>query len=464
MREFELTIDEALKKGLAPKEMIPTNSQFLSECIGFRCGAFGLEPALIGENKLVGYVPLEYSWPFPQLLEGEKYNILVVRDTFNMVDRVYSISDNLETINLIFEVDELTFGKGSLMELADFGKYAIMVNGVIAIYWNPVSITGWSHTTGSPEIPMMRTICNFKGQAVGGNITSSWYDCDKSFYIWSKIGQLNFELDQSNEVGYRRDPYGGEVFHVRRLGNSILGYSSNGIVQMSPVDSPTATFAFLEILDKGLINRGAVNGNLHEHVFVDKNYELWRITSEGPQRLGYRKFMESLYDEDIIVLYDKLKSDYYIGNSKKTFLLTHNGLTEVLQHPSVLHRRRTDQSLIIAPDTIDDIDPVISTEAFDMTYRGLKTIFTMETDAILQTGPEAAVDYAYDLTDWKSSSFVPFNNLGIASIIVSGNLFRFKLRFNSLSCNSRISYIRTRYKMTDLRGIRGVYAPPPRGQ
>jgi hypothetical protein len=99
-----------------------------------------------------------------------------------------------------------------------------------------------------------------------------------------------------------------------------------------------------------------------------------------------------------------------------------------------------------------------------MTYRGLKTIFTMETDVTLQTGPEAAVDYAYDLTDWKSSSFIPFNNLGIASIIVSGNLFRFKLRFNSLSDNSRISYIRTRYKMTDLRGIRGVYAPPPRGQ
>ena len=27
-----------------------------------------------------------------------------------------------------------------------------------------------------------------------------------------------------------------------------------------------------------------------------------------------------------------------------------------------------------------------------------------------------------------------------------------------------IDYIKVRYKMTDLRGIRGVYAPPLRGQ
>ncbi len=470
MREFELVIDEALKKGLAPKSMVPANTQLLSECIGFRCGAFGLEAAPLGNNALANAVSLDYSWPFPQLLQGERFNILVVRDDFEMADKVYNLSNDLSNITHIFDIDESTFGKGSLMELADFGEYAFMTNGVVMIYGGPLY---WSAVTSNPKIPMMRTVCNFKGQAVGGCILSNWHDCNETFYVWSKIGSMDFTPDQDNEAGYRRDPFGGEVYHVRRIGEHVLGYSSCGITQMSPVSSPTTTFGFSEVLDHGLVNRGAVGGSLQEQVFVDNNYELWRIALEYgamgsaravPQRLGYRKFLKSLEGEDILVLYDRVKSDYYIGNSRKTYLLTRYGLTEVAQHPSIVYRKGGDESLVMAPDTVDDVKPTITTETFDMGYRGLKTVFEMETDALLHSGPEAAVNYSYDANSWGYGSFTPFNKLGIASMIVSGNYFRFRIRFDTLFSGFRVSYIRARYKMNDLRGLRGVYAPPPRGQ
>jgi hypothetical protein len=59
---------------------------------------------------------------------------------------------------------------------------------------------------------------------------------------------------------------------------------------------------------------------------------------------------------------------------------------------------------------------------------------------------------------------VPVNNMGIASITAAGNFLRFRMTFGTLYNGFKISYMKVRFKMTDLRGIRGVYAPPPRGQ
>jgi hypothetical protein len=116
------------------------------------------------------------------------------------------------------------------------------------------------------------------------------------------------------------------------------------------------------------------------------------------------------------------------------------------------------------PDAEDVVDSEICSEVFDMGYRGQKTISTMETDAYLTGDITAAVDYAFDINTFGTSPYFPINNVGIASINVAGNMFRFRLRFDENYSGFRLSYIRARYKMTDLRGVRGVYAPPLRGQ
>lgn len=456
-----MTIDEALKKGLSPAGVLPFNSQFLAECLGFRCGKAGLEVHKVLENPLPITIDMHYNWPWPQYVAGELYNFLVIRDLVNHEDAVYSISDDHNTVTPVFQVDEITFGVGTLMEVADFGEYAMLVNGVVSIYWNAGV---WNAAVATATVPLMRTICNFKGQAIGGGITSAWHDCDETYIVWSKIGQMDFTPDRRNEAGYRRDPFGGNIYHVRRVSDMAVVFSSKGITAMMPVMEPAATFGFKELLDVGLINRGAVGGNLRKQVFVGNDLVVREVTSEGIKELGYDQYMDELDDdsEDIIVTYDPGGGDFYIGNSSKTYLLSPYGMTEVRQHPSGVWRRG-DESYML-PDAVDTDKPYICSEVFDMGYKGQKTVFEMETDMMLATGGEAGVDWANDMVSWDMEYYKPLNNMGIATIIVSGNLFRFRLRFEAVYEPSRIGYIKARYKMTDLKGLRGVYAPPPRGQ
>ena len=468
MREYELIISEAFKNGLSPEHNIPDNSQLLSEALGFRCGKYHIECYPQGTNPLPAAVDMHYNWPFPQFIPGEGYNFLIIRDLVNHTDFIYSISDDMGTVTLIFPLDELSYGVGTLMEVADFGEYAMMVNGVVRVFWNVAG--AWNASFATATIPLMRTICNFNGQAVGGAVTSAWHDCDETFYIWSKIGEMDFTPDRRNEAGYRRCPFGGEVYHTRPFGNDyVVGYSSKGITRIFPVSSPAATFGFEEMFNIGPINRGAMAAGRDRQVFVGPDYILRSVENVGQlsfklgvKDLGYQRYMEDLAGEDIIVSYDKTLNDFYIGTSTKTFLLSPTGLTEVPQHPSAVWRHGAD--LCMLPDTVDDFQHLVTTEIFDFGYRGQKTVQLIETDASAVEGPYAAADSAFNYTDGFTGSFVPINNEGVATVIAAGAFFRFSLRFNGFYPLSRLGYMKVRYKMTDLRSIRGVYAPPPRGQ
>lgn len=460
MREFELKIDEAIVQGLTPLRQTPFNAQLLLECLGFRLGPGALEPYRSLTNPFPGAIDLHYLWPFPQFITGELYNFLIVRDEAGGADLVYIISDDHATVTLIATLPYLTYGIGTLMEVADFGLYAFLTNGVAMVYYNTVT-DAWDTTDTIANIPRLRTICNFKGQAVGGNVTSVWKDCDETYYVWSKIGEMDFIPDRRNTSGYRRCPFGGEVFHTRRLGDNVIGYSSKGITLMNPVVEPAPSFGFVELDDVGLANQGAMNGNLRRQVYVGEDRVVREVTKEGVKELGYYDYMSRLGDT-IIVSYDPGDKDFYIGDEEKTYLLSPNGLTEIPQHPSAVWRRGGVTYCV--PDSVDPYKALITTNVFDMGYRGQKTVFSIESDLLSVERAEAAADYAKDLTSHGTTVFKPLNKQGIASLVVTGNAFKFHLRFDPVYTDIMISYIKVRYKMTDLRGIRGIYAPSPRGQ
>jgi len=462
MREYELEIDEAFNNGLGSDYYMKNNIQLLYKCLGFRCGRLGLEPYKFLDNPLPETINLYYSWPFPQVLVGEKFNIVVVRDEFAEEDVVYEMSDNHDVASYISTIDTLTFGQGNLMEIADFGEYIVMTNGVVMIY-RDIDASAWVMVQSHADYPLMETMCNFKGQLVGGGVLTDWHGCDEKFYIWSRVGSMDCLPDLTNEAGYRRCPYGGVVKNVRRLSNKIVGCSDKGITLLSPVNSPMVTFGFTEVYDKGIINKGAIDGSLNGLVFIDEDYNIVRISSDySVNPIGYQRYIKELIGSDIIVNYDRIKGDYYIGNDVKTFLLSSKGLTEIQQHPSAIWAK--DKVTYTLPDTVDDIDPEINTEVFNMEYSGQKTISSIESDAIGHTDAQAGVDYLNELGEWEVGDFTPINSMGNASVVASANMFRFKLKFDTVLNNFRLGLMNIRYKMTDLRGIRGVYAPPLRGQ
>ena len=464
MREFEHNIVEALKAGLSPFKITPFNSPYLLQCYGLRLGKDGLEKYEEKTNPLPGTVDLYYEWPFPQYITGEKYNILVVRDLILGEDTVYTVSDDHTIVTAAFQIDNATYGQGTLLEVADFGEYAVMVNGAIIIY-RDVAAGTWSGSVASGTFPLLTTICNLNGQAVGGGVKSTWYNCDETYYVWSAIGYMDFTLRNDNEAGYRRCPYGGTVYHVRELDGKAVGYSSKGVILIYPVSDPAITFGFKRIDDSGLINQGAMcsDYNGEKHIYVDKNLMVKELTPGGMKELGYQVYMDEIDDEDIIVTYDKLNKDFYIGNSIKTYLLTPFGLTEVPQHPSAVWSQ--DENVYMLPATVDtDYKVLISPQPFDFGYAGQKTTFGVETDLLLADSPEASISYYTNILTYGTTGYFPLNDQNVVSIIASGNAFTVNLRYTPTYDNTRIGYIKVRWKMTDLRGIRGVYAAPPRGQ
>lgn len=472
MREFYTTIDEALLKGLKPEVRIPRNSPYLQECTGFRIGRKAIEGTEFLYNPLPPGLDMHYNWPFPQFLKQESYKILVVRDSVAMEDIVYSL-DSSYNATQIFAIDELTYGKGTLMELADFGEYAFLTNGVIMLYWDP-TLSACVDKTVIPTIPMMRTVCNFKGKMIGGCILSDWYDCDEKSIVWSKVGDVNFTPGMMNESGYRRDPFGGEVYHVRRLGDSVIIYSSGGITKMFPVDSPAATFGFKELHKVGLRNRGAMNGDFNQHLFIDLENTVWRLNEEGLKELGYIEYVKGLDAEDIhgwpldlVINFNPYKEDFYISDGSKSLLLSPQGMTNYLGSVNAVWYDNEDaHGLCGLPETIDEPpNPLLVSHIIDMGYRGQKTIFSIELGSAAMDA-EVAIDWRMHHTmDFQRTSFVPINFEGIASLIVAGTEFRVCVKSSYFVTEfSSLDYITLRWKMTDLRGLRGVYASPPRGQ
>jgi len=458
VRELELSISEMLKNGLRP-EKTPTGSQALTECLGFRCGKLWLEGYDPLHNPLVLDIPI--AWPFPQFLAGEKYNILVVRDMTLAEDRVYEVSKDHGTITLLHHLDFIAYGQGSRMELADFGEYALMVNGKVTIYKDTITDT-WILALAQAKIPLMKTICNFKGQAVGGGVTSPWYDCDERYIIWSKIGELDFIPDGKNTSGYRRDPWGGIVQHVKRLGDLVIVYSSEGLTAMIPVIEPAPTFGFKEIYEVGIVNKGAMAGSILRHLFVNSNYELCEVTEKGVNVLGYQEYISRLVSRAIIVSYNQTTKDFYISNGLITFLYSPQGLTEISQHPSSVWYSDNSQHMI--PDTDDGRDPYLVTELIDFGFRGSKTIFVLELGITDYDQALVAIDWIMDKDNSGTTLWVSENTQGVVNLIIAGTVFKVKVKVIGVTSDTIISYIKLRYKMTDLRSIRGIYAPPPRGQ
>jgi|LGOV01.1.fsa_nt_gb hypothetical protein len=466
MRELETILDECFVTGLQPQPVMPNRKshKFLINALGFRIGQYCIEGAENITNPIPSTVDMHYNWPFPQFLTQDKYKILVVRDNIRLEDIVYSLSDDYSVVTEIFAIDQLTFGQGTLMELADFGSYAFMTNGVIMLYWDP-TLAIWDKKISLPTVPMMRTVCNFRGQLIGGCVVSDWHDCDETSIVWSKIGDVDFTPDRRNESGFRRDLFGGEVYHVKRLGKDIIIYSSRGISRMFPVGSPAATFGFEELLNFGIISRGSVAGDNDEHLFVDESSRIWRHSRGGFKKLDYRGQMNQLSSDDIIVNHNPNQGDFYITDGNKGFLISPNGMTEVPDCASALWYDGELYSIPESPDK-STYSPLIVSGTIDFGYRGLKTIFSIEAGLDNMSGVTIAIDWRVDKSEsFQRTNFVSLNNEGIASIIASGIEFRFCIKFDSFIYDEdTLDYMKIRWKMTDLRGMRGIYAPPPRGQ
>jgi hypothetical protein len=185
-------------------------------------------------------------------------------------------------------------------------------------------------------------------------------------------------------------------------------------------------------------------------------------SAKGADIKGYQEYISRLAGKDIIVSYNQSTKDFYISNGTITFLYSPQGLTEISQHPSSVWYSENSQHMI--PDTDDGRDPYFITESIDFGFRGSKTIFVLELGITNYDQVLVAIDWIMDRVNSGITAWVGENYQGVVNLIIAGTTFKVMMKLTGVTSDTIVSYIKVRYKMTDLRSIRGVYAPPPRGQ
>ena len=480
MREYYFTFDEGLKVGLRTREDNPRNRQALVECYNGRPSKDGLLPynpfvlPTFGGDPPFPHGSLDVTaWPFPQLIALREYNLLIVRDNVvNYDDVVYSI-DSSNDLTEELRIDVLTYGAfGDQFDFADFGTYVIGTNGVVFLYYD-TTLNDWQVMTSSSTIPLVKTICNFKGQAVAGNVQSSWHGCGSNHVIWTKIGEMDFTPARDNEAGFMKMPWSGVVYRVMRLGDYVMVYGSGGVAALKPVQSPVPSFGLEELLTVGIPSKMAVGGDNDSHVFVDTEGYLWKVgrsleveklgigaSYPSASRLGYQEFLSSL--SDIVISKNPEEPEFLISDDSNSYLLTGYGMSEV--HQLVTSLGRVNGSLVAVFDDNEDEEYRVTTDLVDMGFRGQKTIMVLELGTYTSSIVRTALDWRIEKdAALQTSPWVLSGPQGVSTNIVAGAEFRLKMKAASYT-DVELSYITARYKMTDMRSVRGIYAPAPRGQ
>lgn len=287
----------------------------------------------------------------------------------------------------------------------------------------------------------------------------------KNWVGWSKIGEANFELDRVNDAGYRPMSWPGYVYQVRKLDKNVMIYGSGGVTVAFPVSSPAPTFGFKDILGIGIKNKTAVTGDEFTHFFIDIQGCLYKYSSasrkeyagpEGLIKLGFEEFLLPLTNPSL--LWDADEHRLYISDETVGYIYNEGTLTGGYANLTGLYRVNTVLTAV-SPDELI-ADPVeLCTDIIDFKRRGLKSIESMQFDAISEVPLQAAIDYRYRKTeDFKTTQWTPLNDEGVAHRRAAGVEFRVRLK-GLYHGTFDLSYISIQFKFIDQRFTRDPKGP-----
>jgi hypothetical protein len=328
----------------------------------------------------------------------------------------------------------------------------IFTNGAQVNVIDPT--TGIFGLSADGTLPVMATLCDYKGQLVAGKVTG--YPVNA--VVWGEVGRASLVHDKDiPTTGWRTMPWAGAVHVVRRLGDFIIAYGAGGSAILQCVGEPITTMKVKELMPFGVAGRGCVGGDLHMHLILDEAGCLWSLSEDLTlKELGYREFFEPLLGTDIMISMDPELHYYYISNATDGYLLTPEGLSKTYQRVTSCAHYSGGPIGIFSPSS--DLSVVVATDVQDFKIRGQKTIQGVEV-AGSGTGLRAAYDLRSALTGaYTRTPSLPLNNLG--QLDMHGKAADFKIRLTATSYSGMVlDYMNIKYKVDDKRFMRErVYA------
>lgn len=442
MREDSFTIDKGFMLGLIPEDKFKRNMPGLTDAYNCKVGKVGIEEYTAITNPFVG-LPAA-SWPYPQVFKTWDGTYVATETAIYKANYSYVCTSMISSLPA-----------GNLWNMVDFMIYQVWTNGVCTV----VRDTETGEFSKYPMSFPIETMCNYNGQLIAAN-----FGDDKNNWVaWGGIGKIELENllskeDRSNTTGFMPMNFRGDIYTVKKLGDKIMVYGSQGISAIKPGSvrpyKTMAQFGREDLFNFGIAGKGAVGGNDKLQVFVDNFGYLHAIDAAGKHnRLGYSTFMANLENE-IVITHDELKDEYYIADGERCYLMS-SGLSEVFQSPSGLLR----QGSALYGVTYDSTDEsaYITTNGFNMYTDSIKTVQTVET-MMSGTNLQGAIDYRFQPNESFTRGMVKnISRHGTFVPMVSGVDFRLHLKSSTYVDFSLDSAI-IRFKLSDKRTIRGPYA------
>jgi hypothetical protein len=151
MREYSLTYDEGLGRGLRNSRHSARNLKWLVECVGAvpRDGVLQALEELPTPISVTGEV-----WPYPQVFH------LMLRTLVCASTAIYEYEGGSLTLMLG------GISEGATWSVADFGEYIVLSNGQVIVERDPQSGAYAIQTSGA--IPVGICVCNLNGQLIVG--------------------------------------------------------------------------------------------------------------------------------------------------------------------------------------------------------------------------------------------------------------------------------------------------------
>jgi len=430
------------------------------------------------------------NWPWPKIYFGRNYTLAFVKGLasgYLWVYELYCTTGDAWTATAVKSLGALT--NIDKVEVADFGEfYAVSRFGITN---NVAYMDGFLREPSgrivdlpTDSVPVFGTCCNFNGQAIIGCIAHGdddhWGDLGYNSVVWSSIGKFNFRLTPLDsgsgtkdgkfwlqpDVGWRNMPWGewrtGIVHKVAKLGKGVMVYGDGGSALLFPVNEPAVTFGLKDSIGPAVRSGNHIAGDENGHVVIDDFDEVWRIGSDGPEKLGYKDYIRGLTAGNIHVSHVPGRQRFFISDGVTGFCLTPSGMYEVHQ---LVSSAGTYRGILCGffKDS-EDYEARVETDILDYNQRGMKTISCLEVGGDFYDGSETpikvSIKYRYDhkTASFSQTGWVSVNPEGQAVLPVTAPEFKLLVKVDDYRGNTvNLDYIKARIKMSDRRFIRGTY-------
>jgi len=501
LREFVVTIREALTQGLRPTRETYGHQQFLEEC-------YNVVPEATG---LTAYVPptdpfnggMQTNWPWPQAFLLQTDSILLEEQSLSTLN----VSSVPWTVSAQATSGSIPSGGGA-WHIADFGESWFAFKGNCTVFKTGVhrATGGAAKYYANSSVPI-QTGTNYKGRCViggfqsgsfwpseftsifsdwqqdaaDGNTTYQFDDIGRNWVAWSSVGEVEFPLwlffpdsdipydigptkenllrrMRRNELGFMPMPYPGKIQAIHQLGDRLIVYSDDGISVMESAQAEVAPFTFgaEKLARLSLLDRNGVAVGPGRHLFVSGQGKLWSLDqSLELEMLDYSEYLSSLAGTGINAWYNDQEEEFHFTNAISGFAFGATGLYEHRDHLTfALTKGGNWYGLSHSPATSE---VQVVTNRTDMSLSARKRINNTHV-AHRQGDLKARHLYTLDTTQASFSTlpFQPLNKEGVLHQRVSGLEFKVEV-LGSLPQDGMIQGVSMRYNVEDKRAIRGIF-------